>query len=88
LIMANDMFKRLNKDVSGGKRCLQKVNRTWFAVEFISKGNMTRVHRSLEMSLHKEITCWMNKLQLGNWHNFDRYMTRWLLWYLLLGITT
>jgi hypothetical protein len=28
LIMANDMFKRLNKDVSGGKRCLQKVNRT------------------------------------------------------------
>jgi hypothetical protein len=26
----------------------------------------TRVHNSLEVSLHKEITCWVNILQLGN----------------------
>jgi hypothetical protein len=26
----------------------------------------TGVHSSLEVSLHKDITCWVNKLQLGN----------------------
>ena len=63
-----------------------KQNR--IVVEFISKGNRTGIHSSLEVSLHKEIACWVNKLQLGNWENIDQYMTRWLLWYLVLGITT
>ena len=57
------------------------------AVEFISKGNRTGVYSSLEVSLHKEIACWVNKLQLENWQNIDHtwqddYYEIWL------GITT
>jgi hypothetical protein len=38
-----------------------------FAVDgIINVKEWTRVHSSLEVSLHKDITCWVNKLQLGN----------------------
>jgi hypothetical protein len=38
-----------------------------FAVDGnINVKEWTGVHSLLEVSLHKDITCWMNKLQLGN----------------------
>jgi hypothetical protein len=41
-----------------------------FAVDGnINVKEWTGVHRSLEVSLHKDITCWVNKLQLGNLQN-------------------
>jgi hypothetical protein len=38
-----------------------------FAVDGnINVKEWTGVHSSLEVSLYKEIICWINKLQLGN----------------------
>src|SRR3954471_14230588 len=53
--------------VSNGKRivCNKKTGKQ--EVGCIARlKRRTRVHSSLEVSLHKTIQCWVNKLQLGN----------------------